>query len=46
MVQLCKESFPNKNYNKLKLKKIGQCRILEKRNNNAYKLELPEDLDI
>jgi len=28
------------------MKKIGPCKILEKRNNNAYKVELLEGLDI
>lgn len=28
------------------MKKISPCKILEKRNNNAYKVELLEDLDI
>lgn len=46
MVHLHKERFPKDTYNKLKLNTIGPYRILEKRNNNAYKVGLPENLDI
>ena len=31
-------------YNKLKLKKIGPCRILRKNYANAYEIELPLDI--
>lgn len=31
-------------YNKLKEKKIASCQILEKINNNAYKMKLPSNI--
>jgi hypothetical protein len=36
-----KERFPKRQYNKLKMKKIGPCRILRKLSANAYELEMP-----
>ena len=39
--------FPRGTYNKLKMKNIGPCRILNKLiSNNAYMLELSKVLDI
>ncbi|KAL2527315.1 CCHC-type domain-containing protein [Abeliophyllum distichum] len=38
---LTKERFPAHEYNKLKARRIGPVRILEKINANAYCLELP-----
>ena len=41
MAHLIKERFPRKQYNKLKFKNIGPCKILRKFSTNAYEIELP-----
>jgi hypothetical protein len=46
LVHLGKERFPRGTYNKLKMKKIGPCRILRKFGENTYELELPEGIGI
>ena len=46
LAHLRKERFPRGQYNKLKFKKIGPCKILWKFSTNAYELELPTSIGI
>jgi hypothetical protein len=46
LAHLRKERFLRGRDNKLKLKKIGPCKILRRFGKNAYELELLEDVGI
>jgi signal transduction histidine kinase len=46
LAHLRKEIFSRGTYNKIKLKNIWPCKILKKFGENAYELELPEDVGI
>jgi hypothetical protein len=46
LAHLRKEIFPRGTYNKLKMKKIGSCKIIRKFEANAYEIELPDDVGI
>ena len=41
-----RDRFPKGEYNKLKMKKIGPCRILRKFSANSYELEMPTGVGI
>jgi hypothetical protein len=43
---LRKERLPRGMYNKLRMKKIGPCRILRKFTANAYEIEFPNNVGI
>jgi hypothetical protein len=46
LAHLRKERFPRGTYNKLKMKKIGLCKILRKFESNDYEIELPDGVGI
>jgi hypothetical protein len=43
---LRKERFPRGTYKKIKMKKIGLCRVIRKFGANAYEIELPDGVRI
>ena len=46
LAYLRRERFPRREYNKLKFKKIGPCKILRNFYANSYEIQLPPDVGI
>jgi hypothetical protein len=46
LAHLRKQIFPRGTYNKMKMKKIGPCKIIRKFEANSYETELPDGVGI
>jgi hypothetical protein len=46
LAHLRKERFPRGTYNKMKMKKIGPCKVIRKFGTNTYEIELPDGVRI